>query len=137
MHALWQDLRYAVRMLWKSPGFTVVAILALGLGIGANSAIFSAVNAFLLQPLSAEKPEQLTTLFETTRERDGFNDFSYPDYVDYRDQNVTFSGLIGYSLVNAAFSTEKQSDLVWGEIVTGNYFDVLGVRAAKIGRAHV
>ncbi len=130
MHALWQDVRYAVRMLWKSPGFTVVAILALGLGIGANSAIFSAVNAFLLQPLSAEKPEQLTTLFETTRERGGFNDFSYPDYVDYRDHNEAFSGLIGYSLVNAAFSTEKQSDLVWGEIVTGNYFDVLGVRAA-------
>lgn len=147
MKDLWQDIRYAARMLWKSPGFTVVAVLALGLGIGANSAIFSAINGFLLRPLPVANPGELVTPFETTRERNGYSDFSYPDYVDYRDGNEVFSGLIGFNLISAAFSArddaaainnrasdqqntvEQQTALVYGELVTGNYFDVLGVRA--------
>ncbi|MEJ7710087.1 MAG: ABC transporter permease [Pyrinomonadaceae bacterium] len=136
MRTLLQDLRYGVRMLWKAPGFTLVAVLALGLGIGANSAIFSAVNAFLLRPLPVEDAAQLVVPFESDRDRRQFNEVSYPDYVDYRDQNEVFSGLIGHVSTGAAIGSNDgkvQNDVILGEVVTGNYFDVLGVRA-KLGR---
>ncbi|MBA3440890.1 MAG: ABC transporter permease [Pyrinomonadaceae bacterium] len=134
MRTLWQDIRYGVRMLAKAPGFTLVAVLALALGIGANSATFSAVNAFLLRPLPVEDPDQLVVPFESDRDGRDFNEISYPDYVDYRDQNEVFSGLVGHFMIGAAVGSSEgkiQNDLLWGEVVTGNYFDALGVRAVQ------
>jgi len=124
-------------MLGKAPGFTLVAVLALGLGVGANSAIFSAVNAFLLRPLPVADADQLVVPFESDRSLREFNEISYPDYVDYRDHNEVFSGLVGHYTTGAAVGGDGdgkiRSDVIWGEVVTGNYFDVLGVRAA-LGR---
>ncbi|MGH9970958.1 MAG: ABC transporter permease [Pyrinomonadaceae bacterium] len=128
MQTFWQDLRYGIRMLAKAPGTTIVAVLALALGIGANAAIFSGVSAFVLRPLPVPEPEQLVRPFETTDDR-GLNDsFSYPDYVDYRDQNTVFEGIVAEDLAQAAISTQNQNDVIWGQVVSGNYFEVLRVK---------
>ncbi|HET6647328.1 MAG TPA: ABC transporter permease [Pyrinomonadaceae bacterium] len=128
MHTFWQDLRYGIRMLAKSPGTTIVAVLALALGIGANAAIFSAVSAFTSRTLPAPNPDQLVRPFETTENRGKTDSFSYPDFVDYRDQNTVFQGLLAEDLAQAAISTQNQNDVIWGQVVSGNYFDVLGVQ---------
>src|SRR5262245_45997749 len=97
MNTLIQDLRYGIRMLIKNPGFTGLTILALALGIGANSTIFSLVNALLLRPLPVEKPEQLASLYTSDYSSGDFGASSYPDYVDFRDRNHVFSGLVAYT----------------------------------------
>jgi predicted permease len=127
-----QDLRYAFRTLRQAPGFAAVVILTLGLGIGANTAIFSVLNALVFRPLPVEKPEQLVKLFTQVKRMEGYSDFNYPDYVEIRDHNKVFSGLLGQSLLRVGLSRgESESELLWGEIVTGNYFDVLGVKAER------
>jgi predicted permease len=133
MDTFLQDLRYGARGLRRSPGFTAVALLTLALGIGVNSAIFGLVNAILLRPLPVEQPGQLVDIYghEATSSEHGTH--SYPNYVDYRAQTTTLSGLIGYSNFFAYSSIEGNSEIVVGEVVTDNYFSVLGVRAA-IGR---
>jgi macrolide transport system ATP-binding/permease protein len=135
MRTLWQDARYGFRMLWKTPGFTAVAVLTLALGIGANSAIFSAVSAFILRPLPVEDAGRLVRVFETrvasgARPGDLDDSFSYPDYVDYRDQTQTFEGLVVHRMEQAALGVNGQNDSLWGELVSGNYFDALRVRPA-------
>ena len=128
MTTLWQDLRYGLRVLRKSPGFTAVAVLTLGLGVGVNTAIFSGVSAFLLRPLGGVRdPGSVAALFEATDES-AFRDFSYPDYVDYRGQTASFEGLAGHEMVQAAVGEAGQAEVVWGQFVTANLFDVLGVR---------
>lgn len=130
--SLLADVRHALRWLARSPGFTLVAVASLALGIGVNTSIFSLVNALLLRPLPVARPHELVSLY--TNDTEGpFSTSSYPDYADLRDHHSVFSGLAGHSLMIAAFNREGQSQLVLGEVVTGNYFDVLGVRAA-IGR---
>jgi putative ABC transport system permease protein len=122
-----QDLRYAARMLRKSPGFTAAAVLTLALGIGANTAIFSLVNAVLLQSLPVADPARLVHVsYENAV-------VSYPEYRDLRDQNTLFDGLAAWGGITASLSTGGETDLATGVIVTGNYFDVLGVRPA-LGR---
>lgn len=128
MQTFWQDLRYGIRMLAKSPGTTIVAVLALAMGIGANTAIFSGVSAFILRPLPVPEPDQLVRPFETTDDRGRSDSFSYPDFVDYRDQNTVFAGLIAEDMAQAAISTQNQNDVIWGQVVSGNYFDALQVR---------
>ncbi|MGH9901229.1 MAG: ABC transporter permease, partial [Pyrinomonadaceae bacterium] len=133
MGTLWQDVRYAFRMLWKSPGFTAIAVISLALGIGANTSIFSFVNAVLLRPLPVREPGRLAFLFSSSQDS-RYNVLSYPDYVDFRDKNEVFGGLAAYGGISLSLNSGDQTELISGLIVTGNYFDVLGVGAAQ-GRA--
>ncbi len=131
-----QDLRYAFRTLRKAPLFTSVAVLSLALGIGANTAIFTLVNQLILQLLPVRDPEQLVLL--TARgshygSNTGPNSISYPMYQDFRDKNQVFQGM--FCRFGNAFSLtyEGRTELISGELVSGNYFPVLGVGAA-VGR---
>ncbi|HST53140.1 MAG TPA: ABC transporter permease [Pyrinomonadaceae bacterium] len=131
MRNLLKDIRFGLRVLWKSKGFTALAVLTLGLGIGVNTAIFSGVSAFVLRPLSGVgEPDRLVSMFETPMHGEGgYNDFSYPDYLDYAAQSDVFDGLIAHTLVQAAIAADReQSGVEYGEMVTGNFFDVLKVR---------
>jgi predicted permease len=133
IETLMKDLRYGVRRLARSPGFTFVAVLSLALGIGANTAIFSLVNTALLRPLPVERPEQIVSLANAAGSR-GFPAFSYPNYKDFRDRSgEVFDGLYAYRFAPLSVSHEGTSERLWGYVVTGNYFEVLGVRAA-LGR---
>src|SRR5271166_1118136 len=118
-----QDLRYAVRLLRKSPGFTIVAILTLALGIGANAIVFSVMNALILHPpLHVPNPESLYGL-QHGNEASSYQ--SYPDYLDLRDRNRTFDGLAAFGADQAGLDTGENPSRVWVEEVSGNYFDVL------------
>ncbi len=133
MSTFLQDLRYGVRMLARTPGFTVIAALSLALGIGANTTIFTVINAVLLNPLPLKSPSELLAVYTTDqRNRGGFNNFlqtSPLNYQDYRDKNEVFSELAAHQFLplNISGGTGEPQQ-VFGEIVTGNYFDVLGVR---------
>lgn len=130
LETTWQDLRYAVRVLRRTPAFTGVAILSLALGIGANTAIFSLVNALLLRSLPVSHPGQLVLL--TPIDKGNFEgNFAYPDYQRLRDRNQVFSGLIASGSLNRAdVIVGGFAEQLNGEIVSGNYFSVLGVHAA-------
>lgn len=141
MQTLWQDVRYGLRMLGKNPGFTAVAVLTLALGIGANSGIFSVLRQVLLQRLPVPHPEELVLLYApgvrgghiSSDEVDGSESFSYPMYVDLRDQNKVFAGLAAKADFPVSLAVQGQTERARGELVSGNYFDALGVHAA-IGR---
>ena len=126
-----QDLRYGVRMLAKRPGFTLVAVLSLALGLGANTAIFSLVNTLLLRPLPVHQPEQLVALNSAGEGRGMFSNFSYLNYRDLRDRNSVFSDLIGYRIAPLNVSHDGINERRWGYQVTGNYFAALGINAAQ------
>ena len=132
METLLQDFRYAFRVLRASPGFAAVAVLSLALGIGANTSIFSVVNAALLRPLPVADPHQLVYVFSGTR-TSPWSVASYPDFLDYRDKNDVFIDLLAYSSITVSARDDDQSDLISGSIVSGNFFDVLGLRA-QLGR---
>ena len=133
METLLQDVRYGFRMLAKNPGFTAVAVLSLALGIGGNATVFSWLEAVLLHPLSGVKNSSQLVDVETVMPDGAYHTSSYPDYKDYRDHNQVFSGMIGFELVGANLKLEKeqQPQRNWGLIVTENYFDLLGVNAAR------
>ena len=136
-----QDFRYALRQLGKAPGFAAVAVITLALGIGANTAIFSLLDQALLRTLPVKDADRLVILQSLgifkghTSSRIGGGDFSfsYPMYRDLRDQNSVFSGLIATNKVGVGVQWRNQPELVAGELVSGNYFDVLGVQPA-LGR---
>jgi putative ABC transport system permease protein len=130
METLWQDIRFGFRILFKSPAFTLVAALSLALGIGANTAVFSIINASLLKPLPVEEPERLLSLFTTDAKNPGNLETSHLNYIDYRDQNQVFSGLLAYTFAQVSLTRGETSEPVFGLVVSGNYFDVLGVKAA-------
>src|SRR5262245_34540249 len=143
MQTLWQDLRYGARMLLKKPGFTLIAALTLGLGIGANTAVLSMVNGLIIRPLPVSHPEDLVQPFWGSRkDPEVWNSFSYLNYVDLRDQNKVFSGLLAWQMISAGISDSAsrsadggaRAEIIWGEAVSGNHFDVLGVKMA-LGRA--
>ncbi|MFL6333869.1 MAG: ABC transporter permease [Pyrinomonadaceae bacterium] len=128
---LLQDLRFSVRRLLKSPGFTLVAVASLALGIGANTAIFSLVNTVLLRPLPVQKPERLVSVAVVGKD-DSMLAFSYPTYKDYRERSGdALSGLFAERLAPMSLSRGGNNERVWGYLVTGNYFEVLGVAAAR------
>jgi predicted permease len=123
-----QDMLYAARLLRRSPGFTAVAVVSLALGIGANTVVFSAINVLLLKPLPVSSPGELRFV-----ERDRFPWHYYSRYLDMRDRNQTFSGLMAYEFVGVGIETGGFADWVPAYLATGNYFNVLGVRP-RLGR---
>ena len=140
MQTLWQDLRYGARMLLKSPGFTVIAVLTLALGIGANTAIFSLTDQILLRLLPVERPEELVVLRSpgpkggrVWSDGDDAASFSYPMYKALRDRSDAFSGLLARFAIPLSVAGAGQTERADGELVSGNYFKVLGVRPA-LGR---
>ena len=130
------DLRYALRMLVKTPGFTAIAILTLTLGIGANSAIFSVIDAVLLRPLPFSKPNELVAIWsQMARENSEKETESIPDYVDLRDQSQTLSALAAYTRAGAVLNGTEESRQLYGLAVTSDIFAVLGVSPAR-GRVY-
>ncbi|HEV8167909.1 MAG TPA: ABC transporter permease, partial [Pyrinomonadaceae bacterium] len=130
MQTLLKDIRYGIRMLLKNPGVTLVAIITLALGIGANTAIFSAVSAFLMRPLSAPNAGELIRPLEISDDRGVTDEMSYPDFLDYRNQATSFTGLSAEDMLQVAIDSENQNDVIWGQVVSANYFDVLEVTPA-------
>jgi macrolide transport system ATP-binding/permease protein len=143
LERLMQDLRFGLRMLRKNPGSTVIAVLALALGSGVNTAILSAVNGFVMRPLPAEKPAELVVPY-MGRKTDAqvWGKFSHPNYADLREQNKSFSELCAWMGTSAGISSSEsrtagdneRTEVIWGELVSGNYFDVMGVKPL-LGRA--
>jgi putative ABC transport system permease protein len=122
-------------MLWKSPGFTLVAAIALALGIGANTAIFSVVNGVLLQPLPYQDPASLVRLGEWSKQVPGMS-IAYPNFLDWRERNHVFSGIAATQFNSFNLSGTDQPERLLGRAVSANFFDVLGVRPA-LGRSFV
>jgi hypothetical protein len=129
-----QDLRYAARTFRKSPGFAFVAVATLALGIGANAAIFALVDRVLLTLLPVRNPKELVLLRSpgpsqghTWSDGDGASSFSYPMYRDLRDSNKVFTGLLAEFPFDASVSVRGDTERASGELVSGNYFAVLGV----------
>ena len=120
LHSLSQDLRYSLRVLRKSPGFTFAAVITLALAIGANAVVFAVLNALFLRPLNVPHPESLYTI-----ERGVFKEqsTSYPDYLDLCGRNRSFDALTAYILAPVGLDTGRNPSQVWGYEVAGNYFD--------------
>src|SRR5256714_146631 len=128
------DFRFALRQLWKAPGFTIAAVLVLTLGIGANTAIFSLVHTMLFAPPGYARPEELVQIFsQDTKNPKSFREFSYPTLNDIRQQNSVFSGVAGFNVGMVGIGEKNNTRRTFVSLVTANYFDVLGV-APVIGR---
>src|ERR1051325_11812717 len=132
MSILMQDLRYAVRMLYKNRSFTIVALIVLTLGIGANSAIFSFVNAILLRSLPYSNPERLVRIYSTSpgKEIRTFTS-SYPDFVDWKNNNQVFEDMGAWARANATLTGTDNPERFDTALVTPGFFNVLGVTAAR------
>jgi len=130
MDSLIKDIRYAVRSLVKRPGFVAIAVITLALGIGANTAIFSLVNTVLLRGLPVDRPNEIVSVAVRGKD-DSMSAFSYPNYKDFRDHNDALSGLLVYRFVPLSLSRSGVNERVWGYEVSGNYFDVLNVKAIQ------
>jgi predicted permease len=124
IESVWGDVRFAMRQLRRSPGFTIAAVVTLALAIGANAVVFSIMNAFLLRPLNVPRAESLYALFRP----DGDGAESYPDYLDLRDRTHSFDGLIAYDVLTAGLDTGDSPARAWVEEASGNYFDAMGLQ---------
>src|SRR5947209_8524595 len=130
MDTLIQDIRYGIRMLGKSPAFTVVAIITLALGIGANTAIFSIINSVLLRPLPFPQPDRLMFVTEMVARPSGplaMSAISYPDYFDWRSQNHVFQGIAAYHDDQFTLTGSGQPLHISGQTVSADFFSVLGI----------
>ena len=130
MEQLWSDVKYAARLLARSPGFTAVAIVSLALGVGANTTIFSLFNAFLLQPLPGREPARLATVYTSDFSGPLYGASSYPDYLDFRSGSPAFEGLAAFGMKPLLFTEAGESQRILAQLVRGNFFEVLGLRAA-------
>ena len=135
MDPLLQDIRYGIRMLFKNPGFTIVAFLTLALGIGANTAIFSILNSILFQPLPFKNPDQLAMLisYNTRHVRKGTS-ASYPDFLDWQKQNTVFNEMSVFRVKSYTLTGVGDPERIEGGRVSGNFFDLLGIKP-QIGRS--
>jgi len=129
MSNLLQDLRYSLRLLLKTPGFSLTAILVLALGIGANASIFTLVNTLLLKPIAgSDRPGQVVGVYAQDRTRpDSYKSFSYPAFVDVRDRSTCFSGVTAFSLAFVGLGEGEATRRTFASVVTGGYFSTLGV----------
>jgi predicted permease len=127
------DVRFALRWLRRSPGFTLVAALSLAVGIGFNTALFTLVDALLMRPLPVERPDRLVDVFTSSDDGDQYATSSYPDFLDLKRRNEVFSDMLAFSPSIGAVKFGDRSRLAFGETVTGNYFELLGVHAV-VGR---
>src|SRR6185503_3312392 len=137
---LWQDLTHGVRMLRKNPGFALVAMASIAIGVGANAAMFSFADTLVLRPLTAPRPSEIVNV-TTVAPKSGLTTpnasaLSYPDYEEVRDRNRSFSSLSAFRLIVASFadSTNQAAQRKFGMAVSGNLFDMLGVQPV-LGRA--
>lgn len=133
MNALANDIKYGIRQLIKNPGFTLVAALTLAIGIGANTAVFSVVNAVLLRPLPFKAPEQLVVAEQHVRTFNVTTGFSYPDFLDFRDQGQVFTDLVAYTRARFDMMGDQGAQKIDGAHVSGNFFSMLGISPA-LGR---
>ena len=125
-----QDFRHSVRQLRRTPGFTAIAILVLALGIGANTAVFSLVNALVLQPRPGRVDQALGVFSRDRVKQDRYRDFSYPAYVDLRDRSGVFEHLMAHTFSTVGIKEGDTTKQVFASIVSGNYFQTLGVALA-------
>ncbi|HXY08881.1 MAG TPA: ABC transporter permease [Terriglobales bacterium] len=134
METLLQDIRYGLRMLRKSPGFTAIAVITLALGIGANTTIFSMVDSFLLRPLPVQNPGQITVLSQVAKDGANNSVFSVAEYRDLRNQTPeVFSNLLAYQLGMDGLNAYGKTDRILTNYVSGNFFSMLGIQPA-LGR---
>src|SRR5262249_38859088 len=131
METLWQDLRYGMRTLRRNPGFTLIALLSLGLGIGANTAIFSLIDVMMLKSMPVQRPEQLALFTVYQLDRDPSLSFSFPLVERFQANKEAFTGVMasagGGRMHMTVSGSGDQSELVRPDRVTGNFFDVLGI----------
>src|SRR2546426_2762218 len=134
MNSFWQDLRYGARLLLKHKGFTTVAVLSLALGIGANTALFSIVDAVLLRPLAFRDADRLVKVLESSSQR-GMDRLmiSFSDFVDWKSQSESFEDMGALSEINLRITSVEAPEEVSGNRVSANFFTLLGVKAA-VGR---
>src|SRR5581483_5086587 len=128
--ALWQDIRFGLRMLAKSPGFTVIAVVTLALGIGANTALFSVVNGVLLNPLPYPHPEQLLMVYSRTPQFQE-SSISYPNFLDWQRSNSSFSGLAAFRSSDFNLTGQGEAERLRGYMISADFFRVLGVNAER------
>lgn len=131
MRSLLQDVRFAVRLLGKNPGFTAAAVLSLSLGIAANTTIFSVVNAILLRPLPIEEPDRVITMAPTYPNDERFTSTSYLDFRDYERRQEAFSGVAIYRYMPFSLTGADKAEIVLGELVSGSYFETSGAPLVK------
>ena len=130
MTRLWQDVAYALRTFAKAPGFTAIAVFVLAIGVGANTAIFSIVNEFMLRPLSGRTDDLVGAYSQSRTEAGSFRAFSYPNYADLRDESGLFDGLVAQRFATIGTTVGEETRRSLAALVSSNYFDTLGVRLA-------
>src|ERR1700759_3001299 len=133
MRGFWQDIRYAMRSLRNAPGFAVIAVVTLGLGMAVNTTVFSVINGLVLRSLPVSHPEQITVLALKQQGTDGFQPFSHPDYVDIQGQSRATAEVFAYRTTLTSIVADNRGDHCVISRVSGNYFSALGVQPA-LGR---
>jgi len=131
MQTLWQDLRYGARMLLKQPAFTLIAVLTLALGIGANTAIFSVINALILSPPSIAEPERVAAIWRSTKDKRVEGYISYLELRDWQTRNQSFEAITGYKPNGFTLLNEGQAERVQGMRVTSNFLSLLKVKPLR------
>ena len=127
IETIWQDMRFALRTLGRSPMYVAVVVLTLTIGVGINATIFTMVNALLLRPLPVLAPEELVEIYSFEQEYELPITSSYPDYRSISESATTISGVAGHAMLAANMTSDGSAEMVYGEFVTGNFFELLGI----------